>query len=130
VQDGTYRLLACDARWQAFVIDNLGVPLDMGRTTRFATDAQRKAIALRDGGCIFPGCTLPVTWCDIHHVDHWQDLGPTDLALLAALCRHHHRVTHRKNWTMQPLADGWFTWTTPTGLTITSQRHHRQRPPT
>ncbi len=82
-----------------------------------------KAIAPRDGGCIFPGCTMPVTWCDIHHVEHWQDLGPTDLVLLAALCRNHHRVTHRKDWTKQPTHNGWFTWTTPSGLTLTSRRH-------
>ncbi len=89
---------------------------------------QRRAIALRDGGCVFPGCGCPAAWTDAHHVEHYTPTeGPTDIDNLAGLCRHHHRVTHRNGWTMTATADGWFWWTTPTGDQIWSQRHGTQR---
>ena len=34
-------------------------PLEVGRTTRVVTAAQRAALAVRDGGCVFPDCTGP-----------------------------------------------------------------------
>jgi len=48
--------------------------------------AQRKALIVRDGGCIFPGCDRPASWCDAHHIIHWLDSGPTDLWNLCLLC--------------------------------------------
>ena len=99
------------------------VTVEMGREVRYATRAQRRALAARDGGCVFPGCDMPVGWCDAHHIQPWEHGGTTDLANLALLCRHHHGVTHRTGWTMTALADHTFTWTTPTGRTLHSQRH-------
>ena len=52
------------------------------------------AQAIRDGGCIFPGCTRPLAWCEAHHLWHWLAGGPTDLANLALVCRTHHRAVH------------------------------------
>jgi hypothetical protein len=69
-------------------------PLEVGRATRVVTAAQRAALAVRDGGCVFPGCDRPVAWCDAHHLRHWLHGGPTDLANLALLCRAHHRAVH------------------------------------
>ena len=100
------------------------VTVDVGRGSRYATPAQRRALAARDGGCVFPGCDIPVGWCDAHHVVAWQHGGATDLANLAMLCRHHHGVTHRRGWTMTAEADQTFTWTTPNGQTLESQ-HNR-----
>jgi HNH endonuclease len=70
-------------------------PLDVGRATRVVTPAQRTALAVRDGGCRFPGCSRPLAWCEGHHLRHWLDGGPTDLANLALLCRAHHRRSMR-----------------------------------
>ena len=120
--------LLCDPTAHAVVLDSLGRPLDVGRAVRFATGAQRRAMHRRDGGCTFPGCDAPPSWVDAHHVEGRSDLGGTDIANLASLCRYHHGVTHRRGWHMAPTADGWFTWTTPNGRTITSQRHGRRRP--
>jgi hypothetical protein len=69
-------------------------PLEVGRATRVGQPAQRAALAVRDGGCVFPGCDRPLAWCDAHHLWHWVDGGPTDLANLALLCRAHHRAVH------------------------------------
>lgn len=120
-------VLLCDPLIAPVVLDALGVPLDAGRSQRYATREQRRALALRDGGCTFPGCDAPVAWCDAHHIWPWELGGETDLENLALLCRHHHGVTHRRGWTMTATADQWFTWTTPAGATIASQRHGRQR---
>jgi hypothetical protein len=123
--DGTTRTLCCDPDLTAVIVDRLGVPLDMGHKTRLATPAQRRALALRDGGCVFPGCDRPTGWCDAHHVVAHRLAGRTDLANLALLCRRHHGVTHRRGWTMHTQPRGRFTWTTPTGQVLTSQHHGR-----
>ena len=39
-------------------------PLEVGRATRVVSPAQRTALAVRDGGCRYPGCDRPVAWCD------------------------------------------------------------------
>jgi hypothetical protein len=62
-------------------------PLEVGRTSRVVTAAQRAALAVRDGGCVFPGCDRPPAWCEAHNLRHWLHGGPTDLANLALLCR-------------------------------------------
>jgi hypothetical protein len=125
--DAAVDLLCCDPVMRALVIDSLGVPLDMGTAVRFGTKDQRRAAAVRDGGCVFPGCDAPPAWTDLHHVIHVADGGATDIGNLASLCRRHHGVVHRRGWSMYTAADQWFGFTTPSGATLTSQRHGRQR---
>lgn len=118
----------CDADITTVTINDDGQPLNVGRTRRLATDAQRRAAMVRDGGCVFPGCDIPTNWCDLHHVTEWQDGGATDLDNLACLCRRHHGLTHSNGWNMQSTGPpGKFAWTTPTGRTLHSQ-HDPPRP--
>ncbi|MEZ5323334.1 MAG: DUF222 domain-containing protein [Microthrixaceae bacterium] len=120
--------LACDLRLHPVIVNSLGVPLDMGRQIRLANQAQRRALALRDGGCCFPGCDRPPQHCDAHHIDHWtSDLGRTDVAHMALFCRHHHGVIHRHGWGATIDTHGRTTITTPHGHTLTGQQHGRQR---
>lgn len=119
----------CDPEVWAVVVDHLGIPVDVGHSARIATVAQRRAIAIRDGGCTFPGCDAPIAWCDLHHVTWWHHGGPTDLANLVALCRHHHGVTHRNGWSMRLSDDQIPIWTSPSGQTLYGQRQHRRQPP-
>jgi hypothetical protein len=88
-------------------------PLDLGRATRVVQPAQRMALAVRDGGCVFPDCTRPLAWCEAHHRLHWLDGGPTDLANLALVCRAHHRAVHEGGWRLARGPDGRFTATPP-----------------
>jgi hypothetical protein len=88
-------------------------PLEVGRSTRVVQPAQRAALAGRDGGCVFPGCDRPLAWCDAHHLHHWVDGGPTDLANLALLCRAHHREVHEGGWQLTRGPDGRFSATPP-----------------
>ena len=55
------------------------MPLDVGRAARTVTTAQTKALRVRDGGCVHPGCSRTAAYCDAHHVVHWADGGPTSL---------------------------------------------------
>lgn len=95
-------------------------PLDLGRTTRVITPSQRLALAVRDGGCVFPDCARPLAWCEGHHVWHWLDGGPTDLANLVLLCRAHHRAVHEGGWQLVREPDGRLTASPP-------HRQHRHR---
>src|SRR5690606_37443945 len=90
----TVRRLLFDAQVSRFIVDPEGVPLEMGRSTRTVTPAQMRALAIRDGGCTWPGCERPPEWCDGHHIVHWVDGGPTDLDNLCLYCRRHHVLVH------------------------------------
>ncbi|MEY4372319.1 MAG: hypothetical protein RL219_1088 [Actinomycetota bacterium] len=69
--------------------------LDQGRSERFATLAQFRALVARDGGCRWPGCDIPAAWCDVDHLTPWTDGGTSDLSNLVLWCRHHHTEKHR-----------------------------------
>ena len=118
----------CDAAFHAVVLDHLGLPTDLGRTHRHPTTSQRRALLSRDGGCVFPGCDAQPGWLEVHHVLEWvADVGPTDLDNMVVVCRRHHRVAHRRGWSLALDPDGWTRWTAPDGHTFWGQRHHRQR---
>ena len=90
--------LACDASVIRAVMAGRSEVLDLGRATKVVSPAQRRALVLRDGGCGFPGCDRPPGWCDAHHLRHWVQGGPTDLANLVLLCRRHHVLCHEGGW--------------------------------
>ncbi len=93
------RLLACDSGVTRVITMGPSQPIDVGRETRVVTVAQRRGLAVRDGGCI--GCRAPVAWCQAHHVVFWVDLGPTDLDNLVLVCWRCHRNIHHQGW--QPI---------------------------
>jgi hypothetical protein len=88
-------------------------PLEVGRATRVIQPAQRAALAVRDSGCVFPGCDRPLGWCEAHHLHHWLHGGPTDLSNLALLCRAHHRAVHEGGWQLTRGPNGQFTASPP-----------------
>jgi HNH endonuclease len=96
-------------------------PLNVGRASRVVIPAQRSALAVRDGGWVFPDCTRPLAWCEGHHLVHWADGGPTNLANLALVCRAHHRAVHAGGWQLIRGPDGRCTATPP-------HRPHRRHP--
>jgi hypothetical protein len=93
------RRLACDAGVCRVITNGRSQILDASRSTRTVTPAQRRALAVRDGGCV--GCRAPSGWCEAHHIVHWIDLGPTDLDNLCLLCWGCHRDVHERGW--QPI---------------------------
>ncbi|MGD7707475.1 DUF222 domain-containing protein [Microlunatus sp. Y2014] len=87
---GEARRLACDAQLIPTVLGSHGQVLDVGRSVRLVPPRLRALLIARDGGCAFPGCDRTPADCDAHHIDPWWNHGPTDLANLVLLCRHHH----------------------------------------
>ena len=96
-------MLLCDSVVRPFQVDDKGRILWGGRRRRTITHAQRAALAIRDGGCVFPDCDAPPSWCDGHHVEWWRDGGPTDIDNLVLLCRRHHGDAHSDDWTLEPV---------------------------
>ncbi|GAA4729218.1 HNH endonuclease signature motif containing protein [Actinomycetospora chibensis] len=95
------RRLACDAEIVPMVLGSRSEPLDVGRLSRTVTDALRRALNLRDGGCAFPSCSRPPRRCHAHHIRHWFHGGPTCLDNLVLLCRFHHQLIHAGHWTVE-----------------------------
>ena len=87
--------------------------LDVGRSSRTATAAIRKALAARDKGCVFPGCDRPPSRCEAHHVIHWTDGGVTALHNMVLLCAFHHHYVHEYRWTIHIHDNGTVTVTPP-----------------
>ncbi len=98
VAPDTVRRLACNADLMPAVLDGRSQPLDLGRSRRLFSRAQRHTLALRDQGCTFPGCDRPPGWTEAHHLDPWRHGGPTDLTNAALLCARHHHDVHDQHW--------------------------------
>jgi hypothetical protein len=100
----TVRQLHCDGDTITTLFGRHGEVLHHGKTQRLATRRQRRALAARDGGCVIPGCTVPPSRCQAHHITPWvsQDYlpGRTDLDNLALLCPFHHTTIHTSAWTL------------------------------
>jgi len=95
----TIERLACAGGVLPVLLDGAGQVLDLGREQRLYNRRQRQALAVRDGGCMWPGCERPPSWTEAHHIRHWgRDHGRTDLADGILLCRHHHLRLHNENW--------------------------------
>ncbi len=108
------RRLACDAKVLVSADGPDGRSLNLGRTRRDPSDAQRMEIRRRDKGCRFPGCAH-TEFTDVHHVRHWIDGGPTDLDNLVELCDDHHRCVHEMGWRIVGDANGELIFRSPTG---------------
>ena len=72
--------------------------LDLGRTTRLANRAQRRALRALYATCAIPGCSVRYDRCKLHHVTWWRHGGRTDLENLLPVCAHHHSKIHDHGW--------------------------------
>jgi len=115
----TARRIACDADVVQRQVTKNGktVYLDM---RRYPSPEQRLAVIERDRTCRFtypggPRCDRPWQWCDIHHVEHHGDGGPTLTPNLALMCVFHHHAVHEGGWTVTGDADHTLTFHPPFG---------------
>ena len=89
--------------------------LALGRTTRLANRAQRRALRALYSTCAIPGCETHFDGCKIHHVRWWRHGGCTDLWNLLPLCVHHHSKIHDGGWVITLDADRNLTVRYPDG---------------
>jgi hypothetical protein len=90
--------LVCATGLAKVIIGENGEPLYLGKHKRYFTAAQMRALAVRDGGCVWPGCGAPAAWADGHHVRAYADGGPTDIDNGVLLCPYHHHKLHRSGF--------------------------------
>jgi len=93
--------------------------LNLGRSSRTFSPAQRRALLARWGGCAC--CGAPPERCDIHHVTPWEQGGLTDLANAVPKCLHCHHDHHRKKWRDHLEPDETYVLQLPDG----TERRHR-----
>ncbi len=101
----TIERLACDALLQRVTLDERGVPINVGRKYRTATNAQWVALRATYATCAWPECERPLRWCQLHHIVEWRDGGRTDLDNLVPLCSTHHHRVHEGQWSIQLQSD-------------------------
>ncbi|HXM54671.1 MAG TPA: DUF222 domain-containing protein [Candidatus Dormibacteraeota bacterium] len=88
----TLRRVACDCAVTPIMVTEMGDPLSVGRTRRTFTSAQRRALVLRDKGCVL--CGRPPQWTQAHHLRHWIEGGETSVRNGALVCHRCHRKLH------------------------------------
>lgn len=116
----------CDATWQRVVRHGNHV-IDYGKAARTLPYPAWRAIALRDRGCRFPGCTRPIRFCDAHHIAHvGADDGLTDYENGVMLCNRHHHLVHKDRWQLKLLDDAHIEFRRPGSDRSETTRPHRR----
>jgi Domain of unknown function (DUF222) len=109
------RRMACTAGIVPAVLGGDSEILDLGRSRRLFSAAQRRALRLRDRECRAEGCTIPAALCEAHHGADPRALGGrTDLSDGLLLCSQHHHRAHDPAYSTDRLANG-------------TVRYHRRR---
>jgi hypothetical protein len=119
---------ACDAAYDLVVRRGNEIVAAQRRSPEL-TAATRRAVASRDGGCRFPGCRAPVTWCDVHHVSPRATGDDHALENLVLLCRRHHTTVHQRGWDQRLRADGTYHLMRRGRRWTTLPRRDREIPP-
>ncbi len=103
---GEARRLACTAGIVPAVLGSTSEVLDLGRTARLFSPAQRKALALAHPRCRAADCTVPAPWTEAHHSTPWSHGGRTDLDEGILLCYWHHKRAHDTRFQTQRMPNG------------------------
>ena len=106
---------ACANGFIEVIVDPEGNPFDLGREARMYSASQRLVLAVRDGGCVWPGCDRPPSYCEAHHIDHFAEGGNTDVDRGVLLCRFHHMKLHNTGWRITRDGKGPFVLRPPAG---------------
>ena len=71
----------------------------------------KEFVRLRDGTCIFPGCTVNARLCQLDHRIPYDEGGPTTASNLYCLCQKHHNVkTDKRAFYLPDPATGEIVW--------------------
>jgi hypothetical protein len=106
----TVQKLACEGRIEVACYNKDGEVFNMGRTSRFPSRRLRRMVLKRHRNtCAFPACNMK-RFLNIHHIQWWEWLGPTDYDNLIPLCHFHHDLIHDHGWNVMLQVDEaiWF----------------------
>ena len=112
----------CNADVSRLLLGPKGEVLELGRSRRLYSTAQRRAMIRRQGGtCIWPDCDRPAGWLEAHHLDEWdRDRGSTDISRGVAPCTFHHHRIHDAGFAIRGNpTTGELTFHRPDGTEIT-----------
>ena len=101
------------------IIDAPG-ELNLGRSTRLANRAQRRALGAIYTTCAIPGCRVRYSRTKLHHVIWWRHHGRTDLDNLLPVCEQHHHNIHHDGWRLTLTPDRQLTIEFPDGTIMTT----------
>ncbi len=100
------RQVACAGAAETVILGTGGRIVGLRSRERCFTGQQRRAIAVRDGTCVIPGCHVPAAWCEVHHViAHALDPDGTHTDNGVLLCWFHHRTLDTSGWEIR-MRDG------------------------
>ena len=117
--------IACDAKILPGIFNKHTGNIILGQTRRKVSRRLRKRLTVRDRGCI--GCGAPDKICEVHHIKHWQNGGPTTYDNTCLLCwRCHHIRVHHHGEQITRHPNGHYTLQPPTH---TPPRAGPPRPP-
>lgn len=103
---GAAQHVGCAGAVETVVVGRGGRIVGLGSRERCFTGQQRRAIAVRDGTCVIPGCHVPAGWCEVHHVvPHRTDPDGTHTDNGVLLCWFHHRTLDASGWEVR-MRDG------------------------
>jgi hypothetical protein len=125
LSDAERQYLTCDATCEVW-FERGGEVIGAGRATRQISRRLRRVLEHRDRTCVVAGCGA-TRGLHAHHLQHWEEGGPTELDNLVLVCPYHHRLHHR----------GLITITGPAGAVVVTDDDGRvlspgslARPPT
>ncbi len=101
------------------IIDAPG-QLNLGRSTRIANRAQRRALGALYATCAIPGCQVRYSRTKLHHVIWWRHDGNTDLDNLLPVCEQHHQNIHNDGWLLTLTPERTLTIQFPDGSIMTT----------
>src|SRR5258708_33554793 len=98
VSSKTIERLACDSSIARVLLNSESQVIDVGRSKRVVSEPGRRALAARDGHCLWSECDRPASRSAAHHLIHWIHGGTSDLDNLILLCHRHHWMVHEGGW--------------------------------
>jgi hypothetical protein len=114
VSSKTIERLACDSSLARVLLNSESQVIDVGRSKRVVSEPGRRALAARDGHCLWTKCDRPASRSAAHHLVHWIHGGTSDLDNLILLCHRHHRMVHEGGWQIVRGDDGSIVTIPPT----------------
>ena len=104
---------------QRVTVTENGEPVWTGTTRRRPTVHETRQIEAQNPTCVFPGCRMPATECDLDHTRAWSEGGPTTTDNLSPLLPTRSPAQARR---MADETDQTrhYQWTSPLGHTYTT----------